>query len=501
MYESIYNFIRSSFKSRSIMISVAAILTLLVCYTLPCYADWRKSDIGFAFGEQENLVIGDGRNDGVMRIYSGDGIGASSVGNIYEFTFLNNQWEKISFGEVETLYGTDDLCHITGIDIGTGRNDAVNRVYASGHNVAEFYYVSDSWPGSEIGHDIQWTNDFVLGDARNDGRIRMYVAEHDGIFELTYDNGSWDIMEIGTDGQSMGKLLIIDGRNDSILRLYAATDWDNHVYEYTWSGSTWEVDDCGALGASSFSDMVTGDGRNDGINRIYLATNWGGMYELSYDGYSWNYVVITNSHDIDRVAVGSGRNDGINRVYAGNSIGISEYSYSGTWAKTSLIDSSFGVNGIAVGNGRNDGMNRVYVTGDDNHVYEYSFAMPDPVQPVSPPEEKLVSFCNAECQLAAPVQISGSDAEIRFNYTRAVNALVGIISSDWTDIWWLHEDCSLDKKYALAVRGGECLECTVSLSGIEMNNGFVFWLITESSLLNLDWGNGIYELLFYKINM
>ena len=370
MYKSIYNFIRHFFKGRAILISGPAILTLLMCYALPCYANWQKSDIGFAFGEQEQIVVGDGRNDGIIRVYSGDRIGAGSGGNIYEFSFNGFQWEKGSFGG-------DNLCAIYGLNIGIGRNDGINRVYASGFNLGEYYF-SDAWLGGGIGPYIQWTQDLVLGDARNDGKVRIYVAEWDKILELTYNNGNWNSSEINTGGQSIGKLIITDGRNDGVLRLYAATDWDDHVYEYTWSGSSWQVDDCGASGTAFFDDMAAGDGRNDGVNRIYLAAGWSGAYELSYDGNNWQYMAISDSES-GTVAVGNGRSDNLNRVYIGNSEYMEEYTYSaGIWSKTSDIDSGLKVNEIAIGSGRNDDMNRVYVTSDDNHVYEYSFEVPVP---------------------------------------------------------------------------------------------------------------------------
>ena len=329
-------------------------------------AVWQKSDIGFAFVEQERLILGNGRDDGVIRVYSGDGIWGND-GNIYEFSYNNSQWEQVSFGE--STYG---LSHITGINIGAGRNDEITRVYASGYNIFEHYYDSNLWTWEQTVSDIGWTNDLVLGNARNDGMTRLYIAEHDGIVEYSYNNGNWDKIEISTGGQSIGRLLITDGRNDGTLRLYAATDWGDHVYEYSWTGSTWQIEDCGATGNGSFSDIDAGAGRNDGINRIYLAANWG-IYELSYDGQNWQYNEIGSVSSAWAIAIGNGRNDDINRIYVSeNQDALVEYSYSGGWSKTSAMDSGFRVNDIAIGNGRNDSVNRVYVTASDSHLYEYT---------------------------------------------------------------------------------------------------------------------------------
>lgn len=346
---------------------VLTIVIFCMAPTMPCYAGWIKSDIGFAFSEQLKVMIGNGRNDGVLRVYSGD-----EGGNISEFSFSTDHWETGSFdANVTTAYG---------LDIGSSRNDGIKRIYATGYNLAEYSYDFGSWSGGQIGPYIQWTNDIVLGNARNDGKVRVYVAEWDGILELTYNNGSWDQTAINTGGQSMGRLLITDGRNDSVLRLYASTDSSDHVFEYTWTGSAWQVADCGAgtSGTSKFYDMVVGNGRNDGKNRFYLAAHES-IYELSYTGTSWQYTIVASPAPagfIATVSVGPGRNDGENRVYAEpcmlSGCSLVEYSYDGTWAKTSDLDSGFAVNDIAIGKGRNDGINRVYMAGDDYHIYEYS---------------------------------------------------------------------------------------------------------------------------------
>ena len=327
-------------------------------------ARWQKIDLGSTFVEQQHLVIGGGRNDGVMRVYSGDG--DCCAGRIYEFSFINNRWQKINI-----VADNSDVNTIYGLEFGNVRNDGVNRVYASGYDLAEYYYASDSWLGGEVDTDIQWTNDLVLGDARNDGYVRMYVAMWNGIHEISYNYGDWDVKEIDTGSQAVEKLLITDGRNDGTLRLYAAVN--GHIFEYSWSGNTWQVEDCGAVGGQPYilyCDMAAGNGRNDGINRIYLTS--GGLYELTYDGGKWDYISIASANDRGVLTISNGRNDGINRLYTGSSKGVGEYTYTGFWAKTSNIETDYEVNGLAVGNGRNDGVNRIYVTGNDNHVYEYS---------------------------------------------------------------------------------------------------------------------------------
>ena len=320
---------------------------------------WQESDMGFTLEEQNHLAIGAGRGDDVMRVYS-------TTNEINEYTFSDNNWEKSSFGDL--FAGFDKLI------VGNVRNDGVNRIYATtSFALAEYYYEypSNLWLGGEVSTDIYCARKWVLGNARNDGYVRIYVSDRDGTKEISYNYGDWDVVQI-TD-MEWEPLVVTDGRNDGIPRVYLPAG--KHVYEYSWSGSTWQVKDCGLFDVSEyngFADICAGDGRNGGSNRIYLAGDDNGIYELSYDGQSWQHITVSDSVTVNHMVVANGRNDGVNRLYTGSSKGVGEYTYSESWAKTSLIETSFEVNGLAVGNGRNDGVNRVYVTGDDNHVYEYS---------------------------------------------------------------------------------------------------------------------------------
>ena len=321
---------------------------------------WQEIDMGFTLEEQNHLAIGFGRGDGMMRVYS-------TTNEIHEYTFLNDHWERITFG--------DAFLSNSGIAIGDVRNDGENRVYITKYSVHEYYYDSE-WAGDMVrGTSIIDEEGVVIGDVRNDGVDRIYICDREGIKELSYNYGDWDLMEINN--HPYAKLTITDGRNDGILRLYAAID--DHVYEFSWSGSDWQVEDCDTFNIyNDLSAICAGNGRNDEKNRIYVTGNSidsdGAIYELSYDGQSWQHVTVSDSVTVSHMVVANGRTDGVNRLYTGSSKGVGEYTYSGSWAKTSNIDTSFEVNGLAVGNGRNDGVNYVYVTCDDKHIYEYSIS-------------------------------------------------------------------------------------------------------------------------------
>ncbi|MFH0726609.1 MAG: hypothetical protein V2B19_09725 [Pseudomonadota bacterium] len=334
---------------------------------------WQKTDMGFAFGAQNNIIIGDGRGDGSKKVYTGDSQLASSAGNIYEFAYTNGQWQKIKFGTFETAYGTDDLSHITGMGIGPGQNDGINRVYCAGYNAAEYSYGAGTFIGSQICSNLQWINDLIVGDARRDGKNRIFLAGWSEIHELTRIGNGFSVESIDTGSTSISKLLLIDGRNDGVLRLYAATSWSNHVFEYTWSGGQWQVQDCGAVqGVNSISDMDAGHGRNDGVNRIYLAGN-GGIFELSYNGANWQSAEIGSASNAVAVTLGPGRDSDIPYLYvAENQNALVEYAYAGGWKKASVLLSGQTINDIAVGDGRNNGTTGVYATAGDNHVYEFN---------------------------------------------------------------------------------------------------------------------------------
>jgi hypothetical protein len=59
---------------------------------------------------------------------------------------------------------------------------------------------------------------------------------------------------------------------------------------------------------------------------------------------------------------------------------------------------------------------------------------------LEPPQKHTVGMCNSTCQEAAPIQVSGGQADICFNYLRPVTALAGFMSPDFTTVWWLDEN-------------------------------------------------------------
>lgn len=98
-----------------------AVFSVTWCKSSICYGGWMKKDVGFSFSELSRVVIGDGRNDGIMRVYTGD-----ENGRAHEFSFSEGSWQKSTFG---------DVSGVKGISIGSVRKDGIKRVYLAGYNV------------------------------------------------------------------------------------------------------------------------------------------------------------------------------------------------------------------------------------------------------------------------------------------------------------------------------------------------------------------------------
>ncbi len=164
---------------------------------------WLKTQVGggSALGRASQLVITEGRNDDTNRLY------VAGWNRLYEFTFRNNTWVPYDIG----------LTLGWGVCAGEGRNDGVKRIYATFTvtgpqygGVYEYTWDGSSWqratvatfpssPHSSAGHAV------ALGPARNDGINRIYSCDgnNDRTFESYWNGTTWVINQIldwaGTD--------------------------------------------------------------------------------------------------------------------------------------------------------------------------------------------------------------------------------------------------------------------------------------------------------------
>jgi hypothetical protein len=83
----------------------------------PTRRGWHKSVIGRAGFAGADICLGQGRGDGVVRVYQ-----CSKDAHVYEFSAVGGRWRVIDIGGAEQGG--------MGVAVGAGRGDGVNRVYA-----------------------------------------------------------------------------------------------------------------------------------------------------------------------------------------------------------------------------------------------------------------------------------------------------------------------------------------------------------------------------------
>ena len=285
------------------------LLLLAIFLAAICHGDWMRDTVGI-YSRYYEVKIGDGRNDGVQRVYC-----CCYNGHVVEWTFNGNDWEMIDCGSVPLSadYRLISLC------IGDGRRDGINRIYSA---CADGY-----------------------------------------VYEFSYDSGMWSMDCLNPPGVFYAGQVIDRPRNDDTLRLCAG-GWNTPVREYTWNGSDWESIDVSS-GNRYVWPLDIAQGRNDGVDRIY-APDWYLYYlrEYSWNGSGYDELTINAPQRLVKAVVGQGRNDGLNRVYVSGMLGhVYEYTYeSGYWQildihPTAPLRSRYG---LCLGQARSDGVLRLY---------------------------------------------------------------------------------------------------------------------------------------------
>jgi len=328
-------------------------------------ANWDISEIHPSLGWVQETQIGNGRNDGISRIY----IANPSNAKVDEFTWLGNNWTR-----VEVASFSDKVRDIA---IGAAHNDGVNRIYSTDETMTlnEMTYNGTGWSKNSVG--TCEALGVTMGKVKNDGIIRIYSSAENfvqAIYEYEWTSNHWQKTTINAGSSFFYKPEVGFGRNDNYLRVYAPNN-DGHVYEFSWTGSKWVVTDVGR-GNDYMWDITIGNGRNDGVNRIYGGNRDGHVYEFTWNGSTWIKsadLVPDNTMVIREVTVGKGRNDSINRLYCvGESSGLTEFSWMGSaWSRSSI--DNLPTDGLVIGDARNDGTLRVYVENYPSLV-EYSYS-------------------------------------------------------------------------------------------------------------------------------
>ncbi len=254
---------------------------------------WAKSSMGSggAGSSMNCVVIGAGRNDSSMHVYA-----ACSDGNIYEFTYSSSagNWNKINITN-----GILGSAPVNSVVVGNGRNDGIMRVYgAFGGGLSEFTFntANNSWTQVSLGGTAV-VNGVAVGNGRSDGITHVYGANADGyLHEWSYSNGIWNTVSLGNGGQSMNGVALGLGENDNVTRVYGACN-DSNIYEFTnVGGNTWNKAPLGNSGNLMWAAAI-GSGRNDNVMRVYGANDNNNMYEFTYTNNGNNNNNNNNSNN------------------------------------------------------------------------------------------------------------------------------------------------------------------------------------------------------------
>ncbi len=340
---------------------IAAIGVFFACNSL--FAQWNTTVIGTMPGTNAlGIAMADGRNDGVNRVY------ATTDTEIYEWSYNGTSWTS-------TLVTTGLSPTLLSIAAGDGRNDGTTRIYfvdwATGGALYEATWNGSSWNTLTIGTPPGGTHSsgVTLGSGRNDGVTRVYTLGSYGVYEYSWNGSSWNQLAVANNWSETNGF-VGDARNDGTDRLIfnASCNWES-----TWNGSSYTTVGLSPCGSSQSADAVEiGTGRNDGVNRVYVNTEVAGRIEYTWNGSAYTATTIRPTGHRGDIHLAQLHSDQQTRVYMTNaSHGIvpagdlMEYTWNSTtsqWSQTSTVLSavSGATSFIEAGDGRNDNVIRLY---------------------------------------------------------------------------------------------------------------------------------------------
>ena len=158
----------------------------------------------------------------------------------------------------------------------------------------------------------------------------------------------------------------------------------------------------------------------------------------------------------------------------------------------------FTIAGMAVG------MTTVTVTDIALGVVDISVQVTPPgEEPIDPPTEQNVGACDATCQTTAPMTVADDAMDVNFNYTAPVEVIGGVMSEDFSTVWWLTDACTFTEEFAQAASNAEQFFCTDVAMPSGSEQGWVFWLVAPSDTADMGsdewWNTGVYELMWYQL--
>jgi len=357
-------------KPGMLIVSFSLLLLLLVA---DAYSGWERTEIGPDGYDYYSIGIGEGRNDGVKRLYSG-----TRMGKLVEWTYSDNDWRVESCGSYSG-YGQASTT-----TVGDGRGDGVVRIYVASQNnyIYEYSYndANGEWDILTVGGFTGWIPGGAdIGIPRNDGVVRVVGTGVQKTIEYTWSGTQWEETFRITGAFDCWAINIGDGRNDSVNSIYTS-DGDgsnNCIREYVWNASTEEYDETVLNAPNQMIKTAIGPGRNDGVSRVYGSGRFGHIYEFTYENDMWNMIDIQDpaSPQLSRYGLEIGKNiEGQFCLYSvaqswGTAGSVRQHIYVEEEWQDNIIDTYSGATiNVGYGDARNDDKPGVYVVGTANSL-------------------------------------------------------------------------------------------------------------------------------------
>lgn len=272
-------------------------------------AAWLSESNFTASSYCSSPIIADLANEGSNTLYLG---GWNDLGVL--MMKYSGGWPAYS-----VLPGSTGKGDILAMKAGDGRNDGVTRLYVS--HASSSGLVEYSWNSGTSTYDaFQLINTSVgrvaIGQGRNDGINRIYVVERGGttVHEFSWDGGAAAFVDtvIFTGSSSKGSAHVADGRGDDVQRVYV---WAGDLFELTWDSST---DEWHSLTMDSDNSerfyIYAGSIRNDNKPCVYVSVKNQGLYEYEWSEGKFEVDAVTEA--TGGCVIGDGRGDGKDRLYA-----------------------------------------------------------------------------------------------------------------------------------------------------------------------------------------
>jgi len=361
------------------MKKILPIIFILVAFFSIAHAgDYKCSIVGNAGGN--GLVIAQGRNDGINRLYS-------SGKYPYEFSWNGAGWTK----DTMSAYP----CYPRTITAGFGRNDNICRIFTGDDSrgaIKEYSFDGSTWDSMVIkAGNWEGIRTVEIGNIKNDDTMRVVAGCDDSTtIAYTYEKGSgaWKRDTLGIKRSIVQDIVIGKGRNDDTNRVYSSGDiyWIEYIYRDKWDTTHHQF-------TVNTGGKLLGALKDDGLQRLYIKES--GIHEIEWDGTQWlrsDSAIAYGTYPFS----GNGRNDGKQRMYTlGSSmviddsifsdIRIYEWSYNVGQSENSMWDKkvldtialnygyNFDMAAGVVGDARNDGKNRVYALSELGVIYEWEW--------------------------------------------------------------------------------------------------------------------------------